>query len=550
MIDNSRLTCVSVSKRRSHSMLQASWTRSRQAGLDPSKPMDPPTTGDVDTGSRLFRAAAPVLERMREVIDGERYSVMLVGAQAEMLTTVNGCRPIDTVVEHIGATPGAVWREDTTGTNALATPFETRAPLFVRGSEHYVQSLHDYSCYGRPIFYPLTNRLLGVLDIMSDAGAESALMRPFVDAAINAIDENIRQSVGTRTRAVISAFEDASRHPAAIVVAISHSILLQSSAAARILSSTDVATLQQLAMDLRASTTTEVVLSSGHTARVELNVVENSDGVLVRVRTRQRPMVPRSAEPLRSRNRVLRWIGDFSCGSGSAVVVGEPGSGRTTALNDAAGDLEHCAIDCRRQVDDEIERTLRGFVEQPDHQLLTIDNLDHLPAGSRKTVKDLLIAGHVRILASTTIPDPDDENTAQILHLFDDRLNLPALRDQRSELLDVLNDLAGPGVRYRFTSRARRVLESYSWPGNYRELASVLRTLSRSRGTLIDVSGLPTELRMKSTTKTLTPWQQASCDAIMRAMEICHGNKAHAADYLGISRSTLYHHIKEYGIVV
>jgi len=36
----------------------------------------------------------------------------------------------------------------------------------------------------------------------------------------------------------------------------------------------------------------------------------------------------------------------------------------------------------------------------------------------------------------------------------------------------------------------------------------------------------------------------------MRAMEIYHGNKAHAADYLGISRSTLYHHIKEYGIIV
>ncbi|MGO8609919.1 helix-turn-helix domain-containing protein, partial [Rhizobium johnstonii] len=69
------------------------------------------------------------------------------------------------------------------------------------------------------------------------------------------------------------------------------------------------------------------------------------------------------------------------------------------------------------------------------------------------------------------------------------------------------------------------------------------------RGTTIDVADLPIELRTKSTTKSMTPWQQASRDAIIRALESCHGNKAHAAEFLGISRSTLYHHIKECGIV-
>ncbi|MGW0037216.1 sigma-54-dependent Fis family transcriptional regulator [Gordonia sp. NPDC003376] len=550
MIDNSTATVATMSASRSGRVLQASWTRSRQSGLDPAKPMDPPTAGGVDTGSRLFRAATPVLERVRDEIDGERYSVMLVGAQAEMLTTVNGCRPIDAVVERIGATPGALWREDTTGTNALATPFETRKPLFVRGREHYVEGLHDYSCYGRPIFDPMTGRLLGVLDIMSDAGAESALMRPFVDAAIVEIERNIRQSVGNRTRSVIRAFEEAARHPAAIVVAISRSVMLQSSAAARVLSPTDIALLQQLAHDLRASTTVEVTLGNGHTARVELEPVDNSDGVLVRAHTRQRPMVPRTAERLRSSSRVRQWIEDFPGSAGSGVIVGESGSGRSTALADATGDLARCAIDGRALYEAEAERRLRAFAEQPGDRLLTIDDLDRLPAGPMGIVEEILVSGRHRVLAGTGIPDPADVGATRLLHLFENRLDLPALRDQRSELLATLDELAGPGVRYRFTPQATRVLESYSWPGNHRELASVLRSLARSRGTLIDAADLPIELRMKSTVKTLTPWQQASCDAIMRAMEISHGNKAHAADYLGISRSTLYHHIKEYGIIV
>lgn len=549
MKDNVTDALASLTTSRANRLLHASWKRSRQYGLDPSKPMDPPTAGDVDTASRLFRAAAPVLHRIRTGIDGERLSVMLVGAQAEMLTTVNGCRQIDTVVERIGATPGAVWREDTTGTNALATPFETRSPLFVRGNEHYMEGLHGYSCYGRPIFNPLNGHLIGVLDVMSVAGAESSLMRPFIDSAIAEIEQNIQDTAGTRTHSVVRAFEDAARHPAAMIVAVSRSMVLQSSMAARTLSDTDVAALQQLADGVHGTARTEYELTSGQTAQVEMESIEGSDAVLIRLRTRQRPAaVPRASSPLRRRIRVQQWIDDVQGGTGSAVIVGEPGSGRTTALGEVAAGFTVRAIDGRNADPADVEEELRSLGCGAFPEALTIDNLDLLSKTARDLIENLLVCGLPRILAATSVPSDTDH--ARLLDLFDDRLVLPTLRDQRSELLSTLNEIAGPGVRYRFTSQATRVLESYSWPGNHRELATVLRSLARSRGTLIDVADLPIELRMKATTKQMTPWQQASCDAIMRAMEIYHGNKAHAADYLGISRSTLYHHIKEYGIIV
>lgn len=538
---------TSTATSRLNHALHASWMRSQQYGLDPSKPMNPPTVG-VDTTSRMFRAAAPVLRRMRADIDGERLSVMLVGAQAEMLTTVNGCQQIDAVVERIGATPGAVWREDTTGTNALATPFETRSPLFVRGDEHYVEGLHGYSCYGRPIFNPLNGHLMGVLDIMSVAGAESGLMRPFIDSAIAEIEQNIQDTAGSRTQSVVRAFEDAARHPAAIVVALSRSMVLQSTMAARTLSDTDVAALQQLADGVRGATRTEFELTSGQTAQIEMESIEGADAVLIRLRSRQRPVVPRTAEPLRRWSRVQQWIDNVQAGTDSAVIIGEPGSGRTTALSEAVNGRARCAIDGRTADTADVEEKLRSLASDPCHDVLTIDNLDMLSQTARDLVEKLLVCGKPRILATTSAPS--DVDSTRLLDLFNDRLDLPALRDQRSELLSILNEIAGPGVRYRFTPQATRVLESYSWPGNHRELATVLRSLARSRGTLIDVADLPTELRMKATTKQMTPWQRASCDAIMRAMEIYHGNKAHAADYLGISRSTLYHHIKEYGIIV
>lgn len=550
MKDNVSVARASATANCAERTLRDSWKRSRQYGLDPSTPMDPPTVGDVDTRGRLFRAAAPVLHRIRTDIDGERLSVMLVGAQAEMLTTVNGCRQIDTVVERIGATPGAVWREDTTGTNALATPFETRSPLFVRGDQHYMEGLHGYSCYGRPIFNPLNGHLMGVLDVMSVAGAESSLMRPFIDSAIAEIEQNIQDTAGSRTRSVVRAFEDAARHPAAMVVAVSPNLMLQSTMAARTLSDADIATLQQLADGVPGTSHTECELASGQIAQLEMTSIEGSDAVLIRLQSRQRPAIPRAAEPLRQRSRVQQSIDDVRAGTGSAVIVGESGSGRTTALSEAARALAQRAIDGRTAVTADIEEMLCVLACDPLPDVLTIDNLELLPTSARDLVEILLARGRPRIFATTSVPDIADADGARFLDLFDDRIDLPTLRDQRSELLSMLNEIAGPGVRFRFTSQATRVLESYSWPGNHRELATVLRSLERYRGTLIDVVHLPINLRMKATAKQMTPWQQASCDAIMRALEIHHGNKAHAAEYLGISRSTLYHHIKEYGIIV
>lgn len=528
----------------------ASWDRSRMAGLDPTAQMDPPMMNEVNREGRLFRAAAPILERIRSQIEGERLSVMLVDAQAAMLATVNGCRQIDTIVERIGATPGAVWREDTTGTNALATPFETRARLFVRGRDHYVERLKDYSCYGAPILNPVNGRLVGVLDIMSDAGSESALMQPFIDSAITDIQENIKRSIGYRTHAVVKAFEEAARHPASMVVALSRSMVLQSSAAAGVLSATDIAHLRELSdsIDTGSQSRTDIELSNGCTAQVHMEVVDESDGVVVRLQSRHRPFIPRSAEPLHRRRQILDWINEFRVETESGVIVGEPGTGRTTVLNEAGAGRRLCTVSARLLDSSTLESELSAELHHRCHDLLVIDDLNLLPESARALVGRVIEEGSGQVLASTTEVAADDLEGRRLLDMFPTRLDLLPLRARRSELVDMLNLVAGRGVRYRFTPQATRILEAYPWRGNLRELSAVVQKIERHRGALIDVTDLPMSLRAKSTAKGLTPWQQASCGAIMHALEISHGNKAHAADYLGISRSTLYHHIREYGI--
>jgi transcriptional regulator of acetoin/glycerol metabolism len=64
---------------------------------------------------------------------------------------------------------------------------------------------------------------------------------------------------------------------------------------------------------------------------------------------------------------------------------------------------------------------------------------------------------------------------------------------------------------------------------------------------VITVADLPPECRA-STRRLLTPLESIECDAIVQALLNTEGNKARAAQQLGMSRATIYRKIREYGI--
>ena len=87
-----------------------------------------------------------------------------------------------------------------------------------------------------------------------------------------------------------------------------------------------------------------------------------------------------------------------------------------------------------------------------------------------------------------------------------------------------------------------RCLLEYSWPGNIRELESVMRqTLRNVNGDLIEISDLPQFMRFNfpeesRLSKTLL---EAEVDHIKNVLSKVGGNKTRAAELLGIDRKTL-----------
>jgi transcriptional regulator of acetoin/glycerol metabolism len=146
------------------------------------------------------------------------------------------------------------------------------------------------------------------------------------------------------------------------------------------------------------------------------------------------------------------------------------------------------------------------------------------------------------------------------------RLQLPPLRE-RQDLAWVIQHLFGlyawpQGTRDKpsLAAQTLEVLKQHPWPGNLRELRSVIEyACSVARGAVIDVADLPTYLR-SNLSLHLAPSHLSSFNIsaesassperieLLAALKRRAWNVSLTATDLGLSRMTLYRHMKRLDI--
>ena len=96
-------------------------------------------------------------------------------------------------------------------------------------------------------------------------------------------------------------------------------------------------------------------------------------------------------------------------------------------------------------------------------------------------------------------------------------------------------------------------MRSYAWPDNVRELAGrVQRAVVVAEGQYIEAADLDfqrsEQLSQEDSISLKVNQQRIETDLIMKAFTVSRGNLSRAAQELGISRSTLYRRIRQYGL--
>jgi DNA-binding NtrC family response regulator len=237
----------------------------------------------------------------------------------------------------------------------------------------------------------------------------------------------------------------------------------------------------------------------------------------------------------------------------------------------------------------------RGLIEQADSGTLFLDEIGDMPLATQVKLLRTLESNEVRrlgdnasrivdlrVIAATHRDLRAEAAAGRFREDLYFRLNvvqidLPPLRERREDIgllasyfLERIGARQGKS-RLEFSPRAMTALESYDWPGNVRELENaVAHAVTLAEGRSIQPSDLPVAVvapRLLPTHDGAAPSQASGISAsglstsrdawslaeverqhIQRVLELHHGNATSAARQLGISRTTLWRKLRQYGL--
>ncbi len=306
--------------------------------------------------------------------------------------------------------------------------------------------------------------------------------------------------------------------------------------------------------------------------------------------------------------RRVRELVEKIKGSRSPVLIlGESGTGKEVvarALHNASACAEFVPIDCGSLVGPLMESELfghtrgaftgasdtkRGLIELADGGTAFFDEIGDLPldlqvkllrllqeheyraVGSlhRRKINLRVIAATHRNLAAAVEKGAFRQDLFYRMNVI--TIRLPPLRERKEDIpLLVERFLERPTRRYTVTREVMDALMTYDWPGNVRELQNCIdRMTAVNSGPLLHTVDLPssvlnsieasrswipvmaaTALTGKSQTMadTVIPLEQVERCAILSALVKTKGDRAAAAHFLGIGRTTLYRKLRGYGI--
>lgn len=228
------------------------------------------------------------------------------------------------------------------------------------------------------------------------------------------------------------------------------------------------------------------------------------------------------------------------------------------------------------------DRNKKGFIEAAEGGTLFLDEIGDLaPSIQLKLLRFLETRQYyrvgesmpktsdVRIIAATNkeLEEAMQDNGFRkdlYFRLNSARIILPALRERREDMILLIANFVYQACNQfqkplkKLTSSAKALFLDYPWPGNIRELKSVIESAAMvSDGDYITISDLPMNLQHYATgrreeigTRAIRNIEEGERTVIEDALRQTNGNKAKAAEALGISTRTLYRKLEKFALAI
>jgi transcriptional regulator of acetoin/glycerol metabolism len=562
----------------------------------------------------LLAHSRPVMEYLFEQVRHNQNVVVLADNRGTLMHTLGDAIFLDKA-HRVALTCGASWHETHRGTNAIGTALAEATGVEIHGSEHFLERNSFLTCAASPIV-SANGSLMGILDISGDQHNGHPHTLGLVNTAARMIENRLMvagcgrsirlhmhtqaEGIGTVAEGIIAVSEDgcivgANRAAMAYLQLNSSNLGIT-----RFDRAVDIRLDELLSRCMRRpGQPIQIRLRNGNSVLAVVHVAQNRTSSLTPpVTSSERQSVDAlsclDTGDLRWRSAAdkARRVLDKPI---PVLIQGESGVGKeyfARAMHDTSARRTgpFVAINCAAIPESLIEAELFGYapgaftgakkegslgrLREANGGTLFLDEIGDMPlsmqtrllrvlqercvtplGGGRSMEVDfaLVCATHCKLREEA---DRGRFRSDLYYRINGLTIQLPPLRERTDFQALTHRLLAGlnPDRDIHLAAAVLQKMEKHTWPGNLRQLASVLRTSSAMLGPhedsiewghlpddIAEDLALPVPSVLADTPMKVSQNLDALAKAaIQQALESSHGNVSQAARLLGISRQTMY----------
>ena len=576
-------------------IIDRSWRRCQHLGLSPLDPID----DTILTGSALqevltenqsiIRHATFILENLYPAIYSQELVTVIVDRNGTIIHKV-GHLDSNEAIDYL--TVGSNWSEERKGTNAMGLAIYERKPIITHAEHHFYVKNHFLTCAASPIYSP-TGELIGAINI----SAKKEMYHPFTISLTTMMAESLQ------TRLLLDQTKQEK------VLALKELELTSN------LSTVPLLTLDRENTIIRANQIARFILGEDCIGN-EFHVAK---GYSVEVISDELQKISRSVVSLNKANKkedtakklysisdiigscpkiekVRNMITKAAVFDYPVIIYGKSGTGKELIAQSlhshgSRSGKPFVAVNCSAIPENLIESELFGYekgaftganhkgspgkFEAANGGTIFLDEIGDMSLKAQAALLRVLqesivtrvgsvnvIPINTRVIAATNKNLLEEMKAGRFREDLYYRLKgifitLPSLKE-RTDILEIsehfINTLEQSSIS--LSNEAKQKILAYHWPGNIRELKSVLIQASfLAVGSEIKASDLHFEDVYEQQTQQLTIAEkkpsslgQTEKEAISQALTSARWNISKAARILKISRNTLYLKMRKYGL--
>nr|WP_313404084.1 sigma-54-dependent Fis family transcriptional regulator [Pseudomonas sp.] len=573
---------------------------------------DPPAPGELSTLLESRQALVQtthqeVLPYYGTILSNSNCLIMLADEQGRLLQSWGDQRFIEPR-QAAGFVAGASWLERYTGTNAIGTALSCGQAVHIQHDEHFLKANRFMTGSASPIFDE-QRRMIAVLDVSSDSYLPPAHTLGMVKMMSQSVENRLILKLFADQYHLLSfntSLDNLDSPWAGLVVfderghvvsanRRADNLLGQSLTYGAIEQLFDVP-LQQL---LNQPDGQPFSLRTSSHFRFHARVRRPARPAPIQARDfRPQPLTPVSEEPsLRTlslgdarMDKAIRQAERLLEKDIPILVQGETGAGKEVfvrALHHASSRANQpfIAVNCAAIPADLVESELFGYekgaftgashkghiglIRKAHKGTLFLDEIGDMPLRvqarllrvlQERCVQPLgsseLHPVDVRLVSATNRPLRQDVDNGQFradlyYRISGLNLELPPLRersDKQALFQRLWEQHREPQQRAGISREVLELFQHHPWPGNLRQLSSVLRVaLAMADDQPIRAEHLPDDFFLDLPTGAPPP-ARPEHDDLASQYQACGGNISYLARHLGLSRNTLYKRLREQGV--